>query len=94
MTQLHLAVDIDTNEIFAAELTLVNVGESEVFTTLLNPLRRRISAVSGDGAYDTKACHKVLKNKKVKPLIPPRKNAGLWEGGHPRNEAVSALKAG
>ena len=43
---------------------------------------------------DTKECHKVLKQKKIKPLIPPRKNAGLWETGHPRNEAVTALKAG
>ncbi|MEF1283536.1 IS5 family transposase, partial [Vibrio sp. M250220] len=28
------------------------------------------------------------------PLIPPRKNAALWEDGHPRNEAVKALKNG
>jgi len=32
--------------------------------------------------------------KKIKPLIPPRKNSGLWEMGHPRNEAVTAFKAG
>ena len=36
----------------------------------------------------------MLKQKKIKPIIPPRKNAGLWEIGHPRNEAVTALKAG
>ncbi len=44
--------------------------------------------------YDTKECHKILKKKKIKPLIPPRKLAGLWEAGHARNEAVIALKAG
>jgi len=55
---------------------------------------RRISEVSGDGAYDTKECHKILNKKKIKPLIPPRKSAGLWESGHPRNEAVIALKTG
>ena len=92
--KLHLAVEVDTHEIISAEMTLVNVGDSEVLPTLLNPLRRRISEVSGDGAYDTKECHKVLKQKKIKPLIPPRKNAGLWEAGHPRNVAVTALKAG
>lgn len=48
--------------------------------------------MSADGAYDTKACHKVLKNKGCKPTIPPRSNAGLWEEGHPRNEAVKAFK--
>ena len=30
----------------------------------------------------------------IKATIPPRKNAALWEEGHPRNEAVEALKAG
>ena len=91
---LHMAVDVDTHEIISAEMTLVNVGDSEVLPLLLNPLRRRISEVSADGAYNTKECYKVLKQKKIKPLIPPRKNAGLWETGHPRNEAVTVLKAG
>ncbi|CZF85505.1 Transposase DDE domain protein [Grimontia marina] len=55
---------------------------------------RKISQVSADGAYDTKACHQVLKKKGIKPTIPPRSNAGFWENGHPRNEAVRALKSG
>ncbi|MCY9879385.1 IS5 family transposase [Vibrio natriegens] len=38
--------------------------------------------------------HEVLQNKGCNPLIPPRKNAGYWEEGHPRNEAVDALKNG
>lgn len=63
-------------------------------STLLNPLRRKVSAVSADGAYDTKNCHETLKNKGCIPLIPPRKNAALWENDHPRNEAVTALKNG
>ncbi|HFG1778111.1 TPA: IS5/IS1182 family transposase, partial [Vibrio cholerae] len=44
--------------------------------------------------YDTKNCHETLKKKGCTPLIPPRKNAALWEDGHPRNEAVTALKNG
>ena len=42
----------------------------------------------------TRECHALLKNKGIKATIPPRKNAALWEEGHPRNEAVAALKAG
>lgn len=91
---LHLAVDVDTHEAISAEVSLVNVGDSEVLPTLLNPLRRKLSAVSADGAYDTKNCHETLKNKGCIRLIPPRKNAALWEDGHPRNEAVTALKKG
>ncbi|OWU16012.1 transposase, partial [Vibrio parahaemolyticus] len=88
----HLAVDVDTHDVISAEVSLVNVGDSEALPTLLNPLRRKVHCVSADGAYDTKSCHEVLQNKGCKPLIPPRKNAGYWEEGHPRNEVVDALK--
>ncbi|HHY0446973.1 TPA: IS5 family transposase [Vibrio parahaemolyticus] len=87
--KLHLAVDVDTHEV----MSLVNVGDSEVLPTLLNPLRKKIDSVSGDGAYDTKECHKVLQRKGITPLIPPRKNVGFWDNGHPRNETVKALKS-
>lgn len=90
--KLHLAVDSNTHEIVAAEVSLVNVADNEVLPTLLNPLRRHIEQVSADGAYDTKACHKLLQRKGCKPTIPPRSNAGFWEDGHPRTEAVKALK--
>ncbi|PMF25218.1 IS5 family transposase, partial [Vibrio splendidus] len=92
--KLHLAVDVETHEAISAEVSLVSVGDSEVLPTLLNPLRRKIDTVSADGAYDTKSCYETLKNKGSTPLIPPRKNAALWEEGHPRNEAVKALKNG
>ncbi|PCS21880.1 Mobile element protein [Candidatus Enterovibrio escicola] len=59
---------------------------------MINPLRRKIQQVSADGAYDTRTCHKVLKNKGITPNIPPRSNAGYWEEGHPKNEAIKALE--
>lgn len=92
--KLHLAVDVDTHDVISAEVSLVNVGDSEVLPTLLNPLRRKVHSVSANGVYDTKKCHAVLQSNGCKPLIPPRKNAGYWEEGHPRNEVVDALKSG
>ncbi len=92
--KLHLAVDAATHAIVAAESSLENIADNEVLPTLLNLLRREIEQVSGDGAYDTRECHALLKKKGIKATIPPRKNAALWEEGHPRNEAVEALKAG
>lgn len=80
------------HEIVSAEVTLVNVADNEVLPTLLNPLRRRITQVSADGAYDTKACHNLLQRKGCKPTIPPRINAG-YGGWTPENEAVKALKS-
>lgn len=92
--KLHLAVDSDTHDIIAAQMSLESVGDNQALPALLNPLRRKINQVSADGAYDTKDCHQLLKQKQTVATIPPRKNAGYWEEGHIRNKAVDALKAG
>ncbi len=89
MAKATLGVDVDSHEIIEAKITQVNLGDCEVLPELLNRADREISA---DGAYDTRGCYQVLKQKKIKALIPPRKNAVLWEDGHARNEAVQALK--
>ncbi|MGY3896887.1 transposase, partial [Aeromonas enterica] len=68
------------------------IHDAEVLPTLFNPLRRALGTVYADGAYDTKACHELIKRKGAKACIPPRKNAGLWDEGHPRNEAVLVMR--
>jgi hypothetical protein len=76
----------------AAEVSLENVHDAEVLPTLLNPLRRKLGRVYADGAYDSKASHRLIARKGATACIPPRKNAGLWEKGHPRNEAVLVMR--
>lgn len=51
--KLHIAVDTNTHEIVAAELSLSNVADAEVLPNLLRQTRRKIIEISGDGAYDT-----------------------------------------
>uniref|UniRef100_UPI003D239207 IS5 family transposase n=1 Tax=Aeromonas veronii TaxID=654 RepID=UPI003D239207 len=90
--KLHLAVDPATHDIVAAEVSLENVHDAEVLPTLLHPLRRKLGRVYADGAYDNKASHQLILRKGATACIPPRKNAGLWEKGHPRNEAVLVMR--
>ena len=90
--KLHLAVDSVSHDIVAAEVSLENVHDAEVLPTLLNPLRRKLGRVYADGAYDSKASHRLIARKGATACIPPRKNAGLWEKGHPRNEAVLVMR--
>lgn len=71
--KIHLAVDSATHDIISAQMSMENVGDNEVLPVLLNPLRRKISQVSADGAYDTRACHQVIKKKGAMATIPPRK---------------------
>lgn len=90
--KLHLAVDTDTHEIIAAELTLSGVTDAEVLPSLLKQTRRTVKVISGDGAYDTRDCHRAISIKKATPLMPPRDGAAFWEKGHPRNHAVGCQK--
>jgi hypothetical protein len=79
--KLHLAVDTNTHEIVAAELSLSNVTDAEVLPNLLKQTRRRIIEISGDGAYDTRNCHDAIRIKRAVPLIPPRGGAAFWAHG-------------
>ena len=48
--------------------------------------------MSGDGAYDTRACYAAIKIKRAVTLIPPREGAAFWEPGQLRNLAVGCQK--
>lgn len=60
------------------------------------PADEPMGSVSGDGAYDTKACHAAIAQRQAHAIIPPRKNAQIWTtrnaGGKMRNEAVRACQ--
>jgi hypothetical protein len=90
--KLHLAVDTDTHEIIAAELTISGVTDAEVLPNLLKKTRRTIKEISGYEAYDTRESHRAIRVKKAIPLIPPREGAAFWEKGHPSNLAVGCQK--
>ena len=67
--KLHLTIDAATHDIIGAQVSLEKVADNEVLPALLNPLRRRVRQVSADGAYDTKACHRLLLKKQAKPWM-------------------------
>ncbi len=58
------------------------------------PPDEAVASVSGDGAYDTKACHAAIVQRGTQAVIPPRKNAQAWKatlsGATARNEALKA----
>lgn len=66
--KLHLAVDVETHKAISAEVSLVNVGDSEVLPTLLTHYVRKITAVSSDGAYDTQKLSRDIKKERLYPV--------------------------
>ena len=96
--KVHLGIDAHTLEIRAIEVTDNSVGDAPMLPELLAqiPQGEPVASVSGDGAYDTRACHAAIAQRGAAAIIPPRKNAQLWTsasaGAKVRNDAVQACK--
>lgn len=89
--KLHLAIDAHNGEIQAVEVTTCQRGDAEMLEPLLEQIDEPIASVTADGIYDTFTCYKAVLKRHAKVIIPPRKNAVLWqenEVGEVRNAAI------
>ena len=79
--KLHLAVDADTGEIVASDLTARRTHDCTQVPALLEQIGDPIESVSADGVYDSKAvyeaAHERGEERAVRVLIPPGRNAQL-----------------
>ncbi len=82
--KLHLGVDEATKEVVAMEVTDSRVHDSRRLPELLSMVPGRVGQVSGDRAYDTRACYESILGCNASPTIPPRKNARCSGGGTDR----------
>ena len=96
--KVHLAIDAETLEIRAIEVTSNREGDAQVLPDLLNQIPRdeQIESVSGDGAYDTKKVHSAAADRGAEVIIPVRKNGKPWKentsGAQARNETLRAMQ--
>ena len=72
--KLQIGVDEQGKEIVAVQVTKNQVHDSQMLPTLLSQIPGRVCQVSGDGAYDTKACYESIGQRGAKATIPPRRN--------------------
>ena len=83
--KVHIAVDVENNELLSIEVTDEKTGDSEVFEDLVGSLE--LDDCLADGAYDTENIFDFLEEKGVGPPgIKIRKNARTSLS--PRGEAV------
>ena len=73
--KLHLAVDADTGEILASDLTSRRTRDGAQVCALLEQIHNPVVALSADGAYDAAAVYEAAQEKgagrAVRLLIPP-----------------------
>ena len=79
--KLHLAVDADTGEIVASDLTSRRTRDGAQVSSLLEQIDNPVNALSADGAYDVMGVYEAAQEKgdgrRVRVLIPPGRNARL-----------------
>jgi len=93
--KIHFAVNVETKEIVAMEITRDNVHDSKVFPKLLKKAEKNgeVVKVIADGAYDTAKIHKLLESKGIYAAIKPRRNSRLDTPSEARRKNVSLYRS-
>jgi len=88
--KLHVAVDPRSGEIQAAALTTNSVSDSQMVPSLLSQIEQPIVRFAGDGSYDKRNVYDSLNQHAPDAilLIPPRKNARIWQHGNTKAERL------
>jgi hypothetical protein len=77
--KLHLAVDPDSGEVLACELTSNEEGDASQVAPLLAQIPGPLGAVIADGAYDGEPVYRAVAERQSEPpvavVIPPRSTA-------------------
>jgi hypothetical protein len=77
--KLHLAVDLESGEILASELTTSEEGDAALVGPLLEQITRPLAAVIAEGAYDGEPVYRAVAERQPDPpaagVIPPRASA-------------------
>ena len=88
--KLHVGVDPKSGEIQAAALTTNNVSDAQMVEFLLEQVEQPIARFAGDGSYDKRKVYDSLNKHapNAEVLIPPRKNARIWQHGNTKAERL------
>jgi IS5 family transposase len=88
--KLHLGADPENGEIQAVLLTENNISDDAVVKDLLEQIEQTLLTCAADGAYDKRKVYDALNkhSPEVKILIPPRKNARIWQHGNSKAERL------
>lgn len=96
--KLHLGVDKATGEIVAMVVTTNDGADGEVLEDILEQVEHEIEQVSTDGADDHRHCYDEIDARGAKAVIPPRKDANIWQHGnrkdkpHQRDENLRSIR--
>ena len=88
--KLHVGANPDNGEIQVAVLTENSISDDAVVKEMLEQIEQTLLSCAADGAYDKRRVYDVLNahSPDVEILIPPRKNAHIWQHGNSKEERL------
>jgi hypothetical protein len=93
-----VGVDESTGEILAVVVTTNAIHDGTVLGDILEQITDPIEQVSTDGASDHRKCYEQVLEREARPVIPPRKDAVIWQHGnrkappHPRDNNLRYIR--
>lgn len=88
--KLHIGADPESGEIEAVALTENSVDDAKMVEPMLQQIDQPIDRFAGDGSYDKRKVYDSLNRHApdAEVLIPPRKNAHIWQHGNAQAERL------
>jgi hypothetical protein len=88
--KLHVGANPDNGEIQVAVLTKNSTSDAAVVKEMLAQIEQTLLSCAADGAYDKRKVYEALDDHspEVEILIPPRKNAHIWQHGNSKEERL------
>jgi hypothetical protein len=88
--KLHVGANPDNGEIQVAVLTGNSTSDDAVVKEMLAQIEQTLFSCAADGAYDKRKVYDALDehSPEVEILIPPRKNAHIWQHANSKQERL------
>jgi len=88
--KIHFAVNVQTGEVVAMEVTTDDAHDSKAFPKLLEEAERhgRVVKVLGDAAFDSSDIYELLDSKGIETVIKPRRNSRVDTSSEARRRSV------
>ena len=86
--KLHIALDADSLDILALDVTDSVRLDGNYLPGLVNQIDGPIGQITGDGAYDKQNCYETALERGAKPVFPPQHNAAVQRNKIKKNPAL------
>ena len=86
--KLHLAIDANSHDVVAVQMTTDDVGDVTTVPVLLDQIDGSVASVTSDGAYDADVVYDEItrRHPEADVIIPPRSTAVVSESGTTRRD--------